>query len=51
MMVAQDAACPVWVHFNGKQYCSPALDRAQQEITGSKYVALSKKMFHSLKLD
>ena len=30
-MVAQDAACPVWVHFDGKQYCSPALDRAQQD--------------------
>lgn len=35
LMVAQDAACPVWVHFHGKQYCSPALDRAQQDI-GSK---------------
>ena len=32
MMVAQEAACPVWVHFDGKQYCSPALDRAQQDI-------------------
>ena len=29
---AQDAACPVWVHFNGKQYCSSALERAQQDI-------------------
>lgn len=34
LMIAQDAACPVWVHFDGKQYCSPALDRAQQN-TGS----------------
>ena len=32
LIVAQDAACPVWVHFGGKQYCSPALDRAQQDI-------------------
>lgn len=34
-MVAQDAACPVWVHFEGKQYCSPALDKAQQDMTSS----------------
>lgn len=40
LMVAQDAACPVWVHFNGKQYCSPALDRAQQDANGLKYVML-----------
>jgi UDP-glucose:glycoprotein glucosyltransferase len=32
MMAAQDAACPVWVYLDGKQYCSPALDRAQQDI-------------------
>ncbi|KAL9099734.1 MAG: hypothetical protein Q9163_004812 [Psora crenata] len=32
LMVAQDAACPVWVHFNGKQYCSPTLERAQQDV-------------------
>lgn len=38
LMVAQDAACPVWVHFNGKQYCSPALDRAQQDVGTLKYV-------------
>ena len=36
LMVAQDAACPVWVHFNGKQYCSPALERAQQDVNGLK---------------
>ncbi|KAL8760548.1 MAG: hypothetical protein Q9184_003275 [Pyrenodesmia sp. 2 TL-2023] len=34
LMAAQDAACPVWVHFDGKQYCSPALDRAQQDVEG-----------------
>ncbi|KAL9125567.1 MAG: hypothetical protein Q9217_005248, partial [Psora testacea] len=32
LMIAQDASCPVWVHFDGKQYCSPALDRAQQDV-------------------
>ncbi|KAL8711056.1 MAG: hypothetical protein Q9220_004437 [cf. Caloplaca sp. 1 TL-2023] len=32
LMVAQDAACPVWVYFHGRQYCSPALDRAQQDV-------------------
>ncbi|KAL9000818.1 MAG: hypothetical protein Q9169_000572, partial [Polycauliona sp. 2 TL-2023] len=36
LMVAQDAACPVWVHFDGKQYCSPALDRAQQDMENPK---------------
>lgn len=41
MMVAQDAACPVWVHFDGKQYCSPALDRAQQDVDNSRYVRFS----------
>lgn len=32
MMAAQDAACPVWVHLDGKQYCSPELERAQQPV-------------------
>lgn len=36
LMIAQDAACPVWVHFDGKQYCSPALDRAQQDVAALK---------------
>ena len=34
LMVAQDAACPLWVHFDGKQYCSPTLERAQQDFKG-----------------
>lgn len=34
LMVAQDAACPVWVHLNGKQYCSPSVDLAQQDVKG-----------------
>jgi UDP-glucose:glycoprotein glucosyltransferase len=33
MMAAQDAACPVWVHFDDKQYCSPTLERAQQPFS------------------
>ncbi|KAK4946560.1 killer toxin resistant protein [Elasticomyces elasticus] len=33
LMAAQDAACPVWVYLAGQQYCSPALDRAQQPIS------------------
>ena len=33
-MVAQDAACPVWAHADGKQYCSPALKIAQQDYEG-----------------
>jgi UDP-glucose:glycoprotein glucosyltransferase len=32
MMAAQDAACPVWVHSDDKQYCSPSLERAQQDM-------------------
>ncbi|KAL8945096.1 MAG: hypothetical protein Q9211_000369 [Gyalolechia sp. 1 TL-2023] len=36
LMVAQDAACPVWIHFEGKQYCSPTLDRAQQDVENLK---------------
>jgi len=32
MMAAQDAACPVWVHLDGHQYCSPELERAQQPL-------------------
>ncbi|KAK2763700.1 hypothetical protein FQN54_009316 [Arachnomyces sp. PD_36] len=36
MMVAQDAACPVWVHTEGKQYCSPALVHAQQDVNGDR---------------
>lgn len=32
MMAAQDAVCPVWVHLDGQQYCSPELERAQQPV-------------------
>ncbi|THC95780.1 hypothetical protein EYZ11_004733 [Aspergillus tanneri] len=34
LMAAQDAACPVWVHSDGKQYCSSTMERAQQEVSG-----------------
>lgn len=36
MMAAQDAACPVWVHLDGQQYCSPELERAQQPVDNDK---------------
>jgi UDP-glucose:glycoprotein glucosyltransferase len=39
LMAAQDAACPVWVYLDGQQYCSPALDRAQQPMTSSSDMA------------
>ena len=32
-MAAQDAACPVWVHLDGKQFCSPSLEIAQQDLS------------------
>lgn len=28
----EGTSCPVWVLFNGKQYCSPALDKTHGEI-------------------
>ena len=40
LMAAQDAACPVWVHSDGKQYCSSAMERAQQDVSGDLWVAL-----------
>ena len=30
----QDTSCPVWVLFNGKQYCSPSLEEAHGDIVG-----------------
>ncbi|KAJ9611233.1 killer toxin resistant protein [Cladophialophora chaetospira] len=33
MMAAQDAVCPIWVYLDGEQFCSPALDRAQQPVS------------------
>lgn len=37
-MVAQDAVCQVWVHYDGEQYCSPTLEHAQQPVVGDRYV-------------
>ncbi|OJK03201.1 hypothetical protein ASPACDRAFT_23432 [Aspergillus aculeatus ATCC 16872] len=34
LAAAQDAVCPVWVHAEGKQYCSSTLERAQQGVMG-----------------
>lgn len=34
LMAAQDAVCPVWVHSDGKQYCSADMERAQQDVAG-----------------
>ncbi|KAI9929252.1 hypothetical protein ASPWEDRAFT_105616 [Aspergillus wentii DTO 134E9] len=34
LMAAQDAACPVWAHSEGKQYCSSTMERAQQDVLG-----------------
>lgn len=31
---AQDAACPVWIHRDGMQYCAPDMGRAQQDVAG-----------------
>lgn len=30
----QDTTCPAWVLFNGKQYCSPALDTPHGDVIG-----------------
>jgi len=30
----QDTSCPVWVLFNGKQYCSPELETAHGDVSG-----------------
>lgn len=38
MMAAQDAVCPVWAHYDGAQYCSPSLERAQQSVSGNQCV-------------
>ena len=34
LLDAQDAVCPVWVHADGKQFCSSSLERAQQDVAG-----------------
>ncbi|KAK6579958.1 hypothetical protein PZA11_007666 [Diplocarpon coronariae] len=34
----QDSSCPVWVLFDGKQYCSPVLDAAIGDIIGDSQI-------------
>ena len=31
---AQASSCPVWVLFDGKQYCSPSLEKPHGEVAG-----------------
>ncbi|KAK2792291.1 hypothetical protein FQN52_003768 [Onygenales sp. PD_12] len=40
LMVAQDAVCPVWAHYEGDQYCSPSLSYAQQSVSGDQHDAI-----------
>lgn len=37
LVAAEFTKCPVWVHFEGKKYCSPELERAQQDVSRLKY--------------
>lgn len=37
LVAAEFTECPVWVHFEGKKYCSPELERAQQDVARLKY--------------
>lgn len=30
--------CSTWVHFGGKRYCSPSLDKSQGDVVGQKFV-------------
>lgn len=38
----QDASCPIWVFFNGKQYCSPILEEAYGDVRGDSYAFSSQ---------
>lgn len=37
LAAAEFTECPVWVHFEGKKYCSPELERAQQDVARLRY--------------
>jgi len=37
LVAAEFTECPVWVHFEGKKYCSPELERAQQDVSRLQY--------------
>jgi UDP-glucose:glycoprotein glucosyltransferase len=32
-----DVSCSIWVLFNGKQYCSPALHEAHGDVIGDRF--------------
>jgi len=34
LQAEEDTSCPVWVLFNGKQYCSPSLDAPNGDVSG-----------------
>lgn len=36
----QVVSCPVWIQFDGKQYCSPEMEHPHGEIVGDEYVLL-----------
>lgn len=36
LMLEAQSSCPVWVQFDGKQYCSPSLDEPHGEIKMNK---------------
>ncbi|EFQ97505.1 UDP-glucose:glycoprotein glucosyltransferase [Nannizzia gypsea CBS 118893] len=42
LMAAQDAVCQVWAHYDGSQYCSPTLERAQQPLIAGRDESLEK---------
>jgi UDP-glucose:glycoprotein glucosyltransferase len=38
LQAQQDTSCPVWVLFNGKQYCSPELEAPHGDVNGDLWV-------------
>ncbi|KAI9676859.1 MAG: hypothetical protein M1817_006698 [Caeruleum heppii] len=42
----QEGKCPAWVHFNGRQYCSPTLEEPQGSL--SKISATQERQFDRL---
>lgn len=41
----QGEGCDVWVHFAGKRYCSPELEKEHDEVSHSRYVALHGRIW------
>ena len=48
LVAAEFTECPVWVHFEGKKYCSPELERAQQDVARLKYRLNPSRPTHKL---